>query len=100
MFLITWKYKVKPGFKKKFEFEYGVNGSWNKLFSTSKNYLGSYLYKDSNNSSTYLLVDTWVSEAFYNSFKKENKVSYTTLSSQFEQFYLTEEKIGEFCTVV
>ncbi len=96
---IVWKYKIKPEYKEKFEFEYGVNGTWNSLFNKSKNYTGSYLHISEIESNTYLLIDTWRSRELYEGFIKSYSDEYQKLSSKFEYLYESEEKIGTFKTV-
>ena len=96
MYAIIWKYKIKLGCKTKFEFEYGRGGSWHKLFSNSKNYHSSCLYKSDEETNTYLLIDIWESKNFYEEFIKTNKKEYQKLSTSFEFLYETEKKIGLF----
>ena len=95
-YLIVWKYKIKAEYKEKFEFEYGANGTWNSLFSKSKNYRGSNLHKSEIEPCIYLLIDSWKSREFYEIFIKSNNQDYQKISSKFEYLYETEEKIGAF----
>ena len=96
---IVWKYKIKPEYKEKFEFEYGIDGTWNSLFSKSKSYTGSFLHRNESESNTYLLIDTWTSRESYKRFIKANNDYYQKLSSRFEYLYESEEKIGMFNSV-
>ncbi|MTI40248.1 antibiotic biosynthesis monooxygenase family protein [Fulvivirga lutimaris] len=93
---VIWKYKVKYDSTDQFEFEYGPNGTWNKLFSQSKNYKGSFLHKSEDDSQTYILIDTWVSKQAYEDFINENQKVYNEISAGFEILYLTEKKVGSF----
>lgn len=93
---VIWKYKVKPDSLEHFEFEYGPNGTWNKLFVQSENYGGSFLYKSDEDPQTYMLIDTWVSKHAYEDFINENQKVYSEISAGFENLYLTEEKVGSF----
>lgn len=93
---IFWEYKIEPENKQKFEYEYGLNGSWNLLFQTSKSYKGSYLYQSEDNPYIYLLIDTWVNKTAYEGFIKKNKNTYERLSIKFEYLYKTEKRIGAF----
>ncbi len=99
MYSVVWKYIVEKENQKEFEKEYGNHGTWTKLFSNSKNYVGSFLKKSIEVHNTYLLTDTWTEKKKYQVFKKENQKIYDELSSEFEILYQKEEKIGEFISV-
>lgn len=99
MYSIVWKYTVDKENQEAFEFEYGKQGAWAKLFIKSKNYLGSFLHKNSEKNDEYLIIDTWTEKELYENFKKINKEKYEDMSSKFENFYNKEEKIGEFNSV-
>lgn len=99
-YIVMWKYHVKPENIETFEHEYGFDGTWFKLFSESKEYNGSFLYKSETESNTYLLIDTWSSKQAYQDFKKVNETSYNMLSSKFEFLYMTEEKIDSYNLVL
>lgn len=99
VYAVIWKYKIKPENKETFEFEYGRNGTWAKLFAKSKNYRGSFLYKSEDEMDTYILMDTWINKLTYEDFKKVNQVKYDKISSGFENLYMTEEKTGSFNSV-
>ena len=92
---IIWKYKIKSENKKKFEHEYGPNGTWFKLFSESSNYIGSFLNRNEEDS-TYILMDTWTDKNSYEDFKEKKREVYDRLSAQFENLYEREEKVGSF----
>lgn len=96
MYSIIWRYKIKKGSDKEFEFEYGKEGAWSNLFKNSNNYLGSFLHKSLDMNQMYLLIDTWTSEQSYKDFINLNGSVYNSLSSRFEKLYDSEEKIGAF----
>lgn len=99
MYTVIWKYKIKPENKEKFEFEYGRNGTWAKLFAKSKNYRGSLLYKSEDEVDTYILMDTWINKQSYEDFIETNKEKYNKTSAGFEYLYLSEEKTESFNAV-
>lgn len=98
-YLIVWKYKIKPEYQGKFEFEYGSSGTWNSIFSKSKNYIGSFLHKSETDSDSYLLIDFWTNKEFYENFKESYNLDYHKLSTKFAYLYESEEKIGTFYTI-
>jgi len=99
MYSVIWKYIVEKENQAEFEFEYGNDGIWTKLFTNSKNYLGSFLKKNIEVVDTYILIDTWTEKHFYEDFKNVNKKSYDELSLSFERLHNKEEKLGEFNSV-
>ena len=99
VYSILWKYKLEPEHKEKFEFEYGRNGTWAKLFAKSENYQGSFLYESEDEVDTYILIDTWINKQAYEDFIKMNQEKYNKISSGFEYLYSTEEKTGSFYSV-
>jgi len=99
MYAIIWKYKIIPDSKEAFEQLYGSEGSWAKLFRTSKDYLGSHLHNSEEDSNTYLLIDAWRNGQSYMEFLKTNEEQYKLFSSQCEYLYVLEEKIGSFNSV-
>ncbi len=96
---VIWRYKIREGEKKKFEQEYGKNGTWCQLFSKSNDCLGSLLYKSEDETNTYILIDTWTDRQSYENFLKINSEIYNNLSSNFEDIYESEERIGSFRSI-
>ncbi|MGI9545531.1 MAG: hypothetical protein ACR2MX_19875 [Cyclobacteriaceae bacterium] len=99
MYSIVWRYKIKPEFKDKFEFEYGPNGVWSTLFRESENYRGSYLHQNEGSPYSYLLIDTWTDKSSYEEYKSLNKVRYTDQSSNLDYLYDEEELVGTYTSV-
>ncbi len=93
---IIWKYKITPGSKEKFEYEYGPKGAWFRLFSESGNYTGSFLNWSEEEYNAYILIDTWTDKESYETFKEKNSEVYNRLSVQFENLYEREERVGSF----
>lgn len=93
MYLIVWKYAILPEARATFEREYGKEGSWNSLFSESRHFKGSDLYKSEEEPDSYLLIDHWTDQKLYEDFKKVNAGRYSRLSAGFEKLYVTEEKV-------
>ena len=94
MFIIVWKYKIKPDNRVLFESEYGKKGAWSRFFKRSKDYSGSELYNSQEGNDIYLLMDSWFDKKSYDNFINEQKNGYERLSLKFENLYETEEKLG------
>lgn len=99
MYSIIWKYTIKPENKERFELQYGPSGIWAKLFSESKQFLGSYMHRNTDIPDTYLIIDTWDSKESYDDFAQRNADIYSELSEKFKSIYLSEEKMGNFSLV-
>jgi heme-degrading monooxygenase HmoA len=94
MYVIVWKYKVKPSDKVQFESEYGHGGIWVSFFKESEGYVGSKLY--SGKDDYYLLIDAWDSRESHDHFLKEKYDHYHRLSDQYRYLYEEEICIGDF----
>lgn len=99
MYLVHWKYKVKPEETRHFEHEYGPDGTWSAFFSKSKDYLGSDLYKSEAETGTYMLIDKWKDKDSYEHFKQLNENTYIWLSLKFEHLYELEEKVDTYLSL-
>ncbi len=98
-FVITWRFKVKPGREKEFEEAYGPVGDWARLFRIHDGYLGTDLMRDTNEERVYLTVDRWKSADDFNRFKDLYLSEYEQLdriladlteSETLQGYYLTE----------
>ena len=96
MYTVIWKYKIQAANRKKFEEEYGSNGTWAKFFSDSEKYKGSFLHKSQDETDSYILIDTWTDKNSYEVFIKMNSGIYARLSSDFKTIHEKEERVGSF----
>ena len=97
MFIIAWKYIIKPKFRNEYIDTYKENGKWSRLFKRSESYKYSKLFQKDN--AEYLLIDAWESEETYNNFKKKYSEEYQLLCNDTDSLYESEEKIGEYIEV-
>ena len=96
MFIILWKYNVKPENRDAFELEYGGGGVWEKLFANSEGYAGSYLHRGADDSSYYLVTDRWESREAFDFFIFTHNETYKKLNDLLSHLYESEERIGAF----
>ena len=94
MYVVVWKYKVKPTDRSRFESEYGQGGTWVSFFRGSNGYVGSKLYAGRDNH--YLLIDAWDSRESYLHFTETNQPDYQRLSDHFSYLYEEELCVGDF----
>ena len=96
MYCVVWQYEVRADQQDLFEYTYGPKGAWSQLFSTSKQYEVSQLSKCLDRENEYLLLDWWKDATSYQAFLKDNESTYASLSSQFENLYVKEVRLGAF----
>lgn len=93
MYVIVWKYKVKPENCKKFEKAYGPEGSWANFFRKSEHYRGTCLFKSEKTSDAYLLLDFWSTKEACETFISQYNEKYQQLSHQLQDIYQEEAKV-------
>jgi hypothetical protein len=98
MFFIIWEYHVRAEYSAAFEEVYSATGAWAKLFQKSKDYLGTELLCDVENSLRYLTIDRWTSAQEYASFLAEWKNEYEDLDAQCDPFAEKESLVGKWKT--
>ena len=96
MFVIIWKYRVKPGRERDFVRVYGREGAWVRFFRKSSGYLGTELREPDSPGGEFETTDRWISRAAFESFKRENRVEYNKIDKHCESLSTDEVKVGEF----
>jgi heme-degrading monooxygenase HmoA len=99
MFVILWRFQVKPGLEKEFEKSYGPEGVWAALFRASAAYRGTRLLRDSSLPGRYFTMDSWDSMAAHDSFRSQNTAAYDALDHECETLTESESIIGSFETI-
>src|SRR5690349_12131307 len=84
MYVIVWEFKVKPGSIEEFEGAYGAAGDWAQFFSRGVGYLGTRLFRESEEQGSYVTFDRWTSRQDYENFQREYAKQYRELDAQFE----------------
>ena len=69
MYLVLWCFRPVEGQEDEFERAYSPSGEWAQLFRLSDGYLGTELFRRSENSREYLTLDRWASRATYEAFR-------------------------------
>jgi len=97
MFLIIWKYEVRPNHVTDFEKAYEHDGAWAKLFARSEGFLGVQLLRGSEGG--YLTIDHWRTEADFLNFKDKFRKEYLDLDLETEGWTDKETCVGTFHTL-
>jgi heme-degrading monooxygenase HmoA len=91
-----WTFDVQPDRKAEFEFHYGPEGTWVRLFRRAPGYLGSELLCDLANAHRYVTIDRWESREAWQAFRQHFAADYERLDREFEGLTKSESPLGEF----
>jgi heme-degrading monooxygenase HmoA len=98
MFVILWRFVVRPDRVDAFVDHYRNDGSWARLFRTSAGYRGTELIRATSEPATFITVDRWDSPASFEEFKRERHHEYERLDAECQSLTVREELIGEYVT--
>jgi heme-degrading monooxygenase HmoA len=93
MYVILWRFRVRPGREPEFEAAYGDDGSWARLFRSGEGYLGTELMRGTDG--TYLTIDRWSSGEAYRSFQEDHAARVAELDASGLELTLEETPLGE-----
>ena len=96
MFVVIWQFEIAPDKIAEFEAAYGSEGSWAKLFRTSKDYLGTELLRDAYIPGSYVTIDRWKSEDAFRAFRREHDQAYEVLDRACDDLTSQETRIGAY----
>ena len=91
-----WTFSVQPDRKAEFEFHYGPEGTWVRLFRRAPGYLGSVLLQDRADAHRYVTIDRWESREAWQAFRQHFASEYERLDREFEGMTTAEAPLGEF----
>jgi uncharacterized membrane-anchored protein YitT (DUF2179 family)/heme-degrading monooxygenase HmoA len=99
MYVVTWRYEVKPDRLEEFRHEYGPEGSWVKLFQRGDGYVKTDLLPSKTDPFEFTTIDYWTSKEAFNHFKAVHGEEYDQLDREFTQLTTREERIRRGPTV-
>lgn len=94
MYIVIWKYKVRPEDCSIFEKAYGRRGDWTDFFKKSQKFIGTRLFQSTPDN--YLLMDSWEDRISYLSFLTDHRVEYDKLCDRYRHLFEEEIRVGEF----
>jgi heme-degrading monooxygenase HmoA len=97
MYVIIWRYRVKPAQTDAFERHYGAAGTWVEFFRRGTGYIGTDLLRDE---SAYMTIDRWTSKTDYERFRSAREEEYAALDKRLESLTDSEERVGEYESVL
>jgi [ribosomal protein S18]-alanine N-acetyltransferase len=96
IFIVAWRFTVRPAHRRDFEYAYGQRGEWVRLFRSGEGYIRTELHRDSENTARYVTLDFWSSREQYEAFRKRTKSAYRAIDAKCERLTENEELLGEF----
>jgi quinol monooxygenase YgiN len=94
MYIIIWKYRVKPEKQRQFEKIYAPDGDWAGLFRKGAGYAGTDLLSEEGEPRTWVTIDHWDSKEAYEGFLSQHENEYKTLDVQCEDLMEAEVLLG------
>jgi heme-degrading monooxygenase HmoA len=68
VYLIVWRYVVRPEKVAEFIAAYGPGGAWSELFARAEGYGGTELYRQEDEPAQFLTIDRWRGAANFDLF--------------------------------
>ena len=99
MYVIIWKFVVKPGREGEFEEAYGPRGVWAGFFRRGNGYLGTELLHGVAVPDCYFTIDRWDSSASYEAFRSRHSSEYEAIDQRCESLTESESHVGNFLSV-
>lgn len=96
MFVYIWEYSVAPEHVEEFRTHYGPEGSWVRLFRGADGFRGTRLLRDHTDSSRFVTIDTWTSEAAHSAFLEQHRDAFDRLDMTCEALTDAETLLGYF----
>jgi hypothetical protein len=94
-----WQFQVAADRVADFETHYSPGGSWTRLFSRARGYVGTVLLRDRVDPLRYVTIDTWESIEAYARFLKDFGPEYRDLDEVCAGLTTSEAPLGEFSGV-
>jgi heme-degrading monooxygenase HmoA len=96
MYVIIWKFTVKPGLEDDFEKVYGPDGVWAQYFRRGHGYIETELLRGASAPGNYVTIDRWDSQAAYESFRTRFAAGYSAIDQECEVLTESESELGTY----
>lgn len=91
MYVIAWRFAVRPDAVADFERHYSPAGTWASFFRRTDGFIRTELLKSMNVPDEYMTIDYWESKDAYLDFRQRFGAEYALLDASFEGLTETEE---------
>ena len=95
MFTVVWSYEVKPEHIEAFIDAYRSGGLWARLFHRGEGYLGTDLYRSTDQANAFVTIDRWRSREHCTDFMVKQREAYAGLDAKCDAWPLSEQRLGE-----
>jgi heme-degrading monooxygenase HmoA len=96
VYVIVWRFIVKPDRRAEFERHYGADGTWAEFFRRDPACVRTELLRGDGNE--YLTLDYWSSEAAFLAFRAAHLAEYEEIDRGFEAMTESELRVGAYVT--
>ncbi len=93
---IVWEFQVRPECIQAFEFTYGEQREWARLFRRDSAYIHGDLLRDPGLPGRYLTLDHWKTRAAYQVFRDRFRDEYQKIDDLCRQNTLSERQVGDY----
>ena len=98
MFIVIWKYEVRPKLSDAFVAAYAPDGEWANLFRRSDEFLGVELLED-DSPGGYTTIDRWRNEDAWRAFMNDHAAAYRDLDRRLDHLTITEQLVSRGPTI-
>ena len=95
-YVYVWQFVVKRDRERDFENAYGNDGEWALLFRRGAGYIRTELLRDRADSSRFVTIDYWESEAAFAAFRSRFANEFEALDAKFAAWTTSEVEVGRF----
>jgi heme-degrading monooxygenase HmoA len=95
MYLRIWEYDVTADHVDDFIAAYGADGDWAQLFRHGTGYLGTELFRDTDDDSRFVTVDRWADEQAWRAFLEERGETYAGLDARLVHLSASQRSLLE-----
>jgi quinol monooxygenase YgiN len=93
-YAIIWSYEAAPDRVAAFEAAYAPDGAWVRLFQEAPGFIGTELYRATDQPDRFLTIDRWTSRAAYDAFRQTHAARYGELDAECEALTAVELFVG------
>ena len=95
MYTVVWSYEVRAEHVERFIEAYRPGGRWSRLFHRGEGYMGSELYRSTEEPERFVTIDRWRSREHFTTFMVGFRELYAGLDAQCDAWTITEQRLGE-----
>lgn len=95
MYIRVWEYEVPADHIDDFLAVYGVDGDWAQLFRRGRGYVGTELYRSTDDGAHFVTVDRWTDRAAWGAFLEAWGETYLRLDTRFSRLTASQRAVLE-----